>query len=322
MQKAWVDFKEVKDRVNMQMVLDHYQIDWLKAVGGNMRGKCPVHLGGERTFHVSLEKNIFNCFSPKCGAKGNVLDLVAAMEKISVRDAALKLQEWFLSEAKKEPTRAEPSGSKVSVREDVASPNENINPPLSFQLRVDFEHEYGKKRGLAQEIISAFGCGLCLSKGMFAKKFVIPLHNPAGELVGYAGRSLDDTEPKYLFPSSERGFFKSHLLFNLHRVLGQNRDPLDPVIVVEGFFSVMKLHQLGYRAVGLLGGFLSEEQTELLAQNFEKVILLFDGDEAGQVGQQKALELLSRRLFVKTVWLAEGEQPDTVGEEVLRSLLV
>jgi DNA primase len=71
-----------------------------------------VHLGGERTFHVSLEKNTFNCFSPKCGAKDNVLDLVAEMEKIPLREAALKLQEWFLGGGKRESTRLNRQGRK------------------------------------------------------------------------------------------------------------------------------------------------------------------------------------------------------------------
>jgi DNA primase catalytic core, N-terminal domain len=70
-----------------------------------------------------------------------------------------------------------------------------------------------------KEILSQFGCGLCLSKGMFAGRYVIPVHNPQGELVGYAGRALDEeTEPRYLFPPSDKGFYKSHLLFNLQRI--------------------------------------------------------------------------------------------------------
>ena len=71
-----------------------------------------------------------------------------------------------------------------------------------------------------------------------------------------------------------------------------------------------------------MSGFLSDEQTELLAANFGKGILLSDGDEAGMAGQQKAFEGLSLRVFVKTVALPQGEQPDRVGEEVLRLLLV
>jgi len=94
MQDNWVNFRAVKAAVTMQMVLDHYGVDWLLEKGYGLRGHCPIHQSEAReTFHVSLTKNAFHCFS--CKARGNVLDFVAAMEKCSVHDAALKLAEWF-----------------------------------------------------------------------------------------------------------------------------------------------------------------------------------------------------------------------------------
>lgn len=78
----------------MNMVLEHYQIDWLRKQGAELRGRCPIHEGeGERAFHVNLEKNVFHCFS--CGAKGNVLSFVAAMENVSILEAGLQMKEWF-----------------------------------------------------------------------------------------------------------------------------------------------------------------------------------------------------------------------------------
>src|SRR5260370_16187187 len=94
MANNWVDFKAVKDAINMDMALTHYQINWLRKEKGELVGRCPIHRGeGDRAFHVSLAKNAFNCFS--CKARGNVLDFVAAMEKGSAPEAALKLIEWF-----------------------------------------------------------------------------------------------------------------------------------------------------------------------------------------------------------------------------------
>lgn len=97
MEKEWVDFKTVKAAVTMQMVLDHYGINGLKRVGNDLRGKCPIHkgTGNDKHLSVNLNKNAFKCFSANCGARGNVLDFVAAMENCSIRDAALKLQGWF-----------------------------------------------------------------------------------------------------------------------------------------------------------------------------------------------------------------------------------
>jgi len=97
MAKEWVDFKMVKEAVGMPMVLDHYGIKNLTKSGDELRGVCPIHKGSERSknFTVNTRKNAFRCFSKNCGAHGNVLDFVAAMERCDVRDAALKLQVWF-----------------------------------------------------------------------------------------------------------------------------------------------------------------------------------------------------------------------------------
>ena len=93
-EKNWVDFKAVKAAVTIEQVLGHYGVNWLRKNEDELRGRCPIHQGdGDRTFHASVSKNAFHCFS--CKARGNVLDFVAAMEHCSVRDAALKLQEWF-----------------------------------------------------------------------------------------------------------------------------------------------------------------------------------------------------------------------------------
>ena len=93
-EKSWVDFKAIKDSVTMEMILAHYKIDWLKRKDDELHGRCPIHQGdGKDTFHVNTSKNIFNCFS--CKKKGNILDLVAAMEKCTVKEAGAKLSEWF-----------------------------------------------------------------------------------------------------------------------------------------------------------------------------------------------------------------------------------
>src|ERR1039458_9785336 len=93
MESNWVDFKAIKQAVTIGQVLDRYGTK-LRKSGKELRGRGPIHQGdGTDSFHVSTEKNAFHCFS--CQAKGNVLDLVAAMEKCSVRDAGLKLQQWY-----------------------------------------------------------------------------------------------------------------------------------------------------------------------------------------------------------------------------------
>lgn len=95
METDWVDFRIIKAAVTMQMVLDRYGVT-LKKSGHELRGKCPIHRGSNnKHFTVNVSKNVFKCFFMECGAHGNVLDFVAAMERCSVRDAAIKLRDFF-----------------------------------------------------------------------------------------------------------------------------------------------------------------------------------------------------------------------------------
>jgi len=316
MTKDWVDFRVIKQAVSMEMVLDHYNINWLRKTRDELRGHCPIHRGeGERTFHVNLPKGAFNCFS--CHARGNVLDLVAAMEQCSVRDAALKLQAWF---AVGESQQQETTAKEVEPDED-SNPAGPINPILPFELRVDPGHAYGVDRGVSRETLEYFEAGMCVSKGTFAGRFVIPLHNAGGQLVGYAGRSIDDAEPKYLFPSAEKGFYKRYLLFNLHRVL-ESSPPTYPVVVLEGFFGCFKVTQAGYSAISLLGSSLSGEQGEIICSHFKKVVLLFDGDDAGRAATDNCLGRLGRRLWVTAISLPDKVQPDQLSTEAIQTMLV
>lgn len=95
MEGEWVDFKIIKAAVTMQMVLDRYGVT-LKKSGNELRGKCPIHRGSDnKHFTANTGKNVFKCFFAQCGTHGNVLDFVAVMEHCSVREAAVKLRDWF-----------------------------------------------------------------------------------------------------------------------------------------------------------------------------------------------------------------------------------
>src|SRR5580658_5180806 len=129
----------------MEMILGRYQVNWLRRKGDELRGRCPIHQGeGTDTFHVNISKNAFHCFS--CKARGNVLDLVAAMEKISVRDAALKLAEWFtIRQPESPPKPPEAAKPERSAGESTTA----TNKPLNFQLKnVDPAHPYISSRGI------------------------------------------------------------------------------------------------------------------------------------------------------------------------------
>jgi DNA primase len=90
----WADFAAVKQAATLEAVLRHYQISGLRLHRDQLQGCCPIHRGQRNdSFRVHLTKNIFQCFA--CQAHGNVLDFVVAMEQCSIREAALRLQQWF-----------------------------------------------------------------------------------------------------------------------------------------------------------------------------------------------------------------------------------
>jgi DNA primase len=107
---------------------------------------------------------------------------------------------------------------------------------------------------------------------------VIPIHNVSGELVAYAGRAIDGSEPKYKFPI---GFHKSLELYNVHRAIGESNSRRR-VCVVEGFFDCLNVSAAGFAYVALMGSAMSATQEELLVRHFNVVCIMLDGDEAGQ----------------------------------------
>jgi len=310
MQDNWVDFKAVKAAVNFRSVLDHYQVNWLREKGDELRGCCPIHQGeGQSSFHVNLSKNAFHCFS--CKAHGNVLDFVAAMEKCSVRHAAIKLAEWFTVSG--EPAAAAGNKKTTDNGGGVEDTKTAVNKPLTFQLKsVDSSHTYLSERGISKETAEYFGVGFFSGKGSMNGRIVIPIHNQHGELVAYAGRAIDGSEPRYKLPA---GFHKSLELFNLHRVTEPE------VVLVEGFFDCLKVQQAGFPTLALMGSTLSAAQEGLLEARFERVIVMLDGDEPGRAAEIECLTRLGARMWVRAIMVPEGKQPDQLSSEELRQVL-
>ena len=317
MSSVFVDFKVVKAAVNFEKLLERYKIDGLQKNGDELVGRCPIHQGdGQRAFHVSLKKNVFNCFS--CKARGNVLDFVAAMEKCSVRDAAIKLQNWFGVTATEEGTQAEKKTARVPSADDKPESEElAANKPLTFQLKgIDHAHPYLAGRGVSKETAAEFGIGYFGGKGSMSGRIVIPIHNERGELVAYAGRVVDDSEPKYKLPP---GFHKSLELYNLHRSAKMSPET---VVLVEGYFGCLHLEKLGLPAVALMGSSISVAQIDLLEQRFEVVTVLMDGDKAGREAADEIVRRLARRVLVCCIDLPDGKQPDDMTLEELEDLFI
>lgn len=244
------------------------------------------------------------------------------MARSSIRDAALQLRQLFLLSPNPAPARIEKVVAKEEpqmLRNAIDVVDDGVNKPLTFQLKsIDCVHPYLRQRGIKEETTNAFGVGFFSGRGSMSGRVVIPIHNDRGELIAYAGRSIDATEPKYRLPA---GFKKSVELFNLNRVLGLAEDHRRCVIVCEGFFDCMKVHQAGLPAViALMGSTLSDVQQNVL-QNFGRVILFLDGDEPGREASATIAARLTQHTFVRVVSLADGKQPDQLSSDELRSIL-
>jgi DNA primase len=306
--QSWVDFAAIKQSVPLAPLLRRYQVQLRRSGPDQYRGCCPIHGGeGRDAFHAHLSKNIFHCFA--CGARGTVLDFVAAMDRCSLREAALKLA---CDIAQPIARTTVPACPKQLVTKKTKSAS-----PLGFTLRgVDSSHPYLAARGIETLTAVHFGAGFYRGTGIFAGRLVIPIHNERGELVAYCGRAVDGTQPRYRFPS---GFAKSEFVFNLHRAAAAGQPT---AVVVEGFFDCLKVHQAGVLGVvALMGSTLYEEQKRALLRHFRSIILMLDGDTAGRRATTAIAAQLRPYAAVRVIHLADGVQPDQLAIPAAREIL-
>ena len=227
MAQTWVSFDAIKAAVSIEDVLRRYGFfDALKPQGAQLVGRCPFHNDSKASFKVTPERNIWHCFGA-CRRGGDALDLVCAAEGIATqhrtsnrRQAALLLQDWFGVVADAPViTRAQVTTAGTPMRDGGAEAGrevkqntmpEIINPPLGFTLK-NLDHEqayaYAASRGITRDTAESFGLAVALAGG-YKGRLVFPLFDHDDILVGYGSRALDESEPRYLFPSNDKGFLK------------------------------------------------------------------------------------------------------------------
>jgi DNA primase len=234
------------------------------------------------------------------------------MEGCSIREAALRLQGCH-SDGSAHAAAAVTSGS---AGKQPVTKERGTNAPLGFSLGLDPVHPYLTRRGMDAATIGHFGVGYYGRAGLMSGRIAIPIHDGDGRLVAYCGRAVDGADPRYRFPA---GFQKSQVLFNYHRVRAAGEGP---VIVVEGFFDCMRVHQAGFpRVVALMGARLSRTQRDLLADGFSRVVLLLDGDATGHAATAHIVSDLTPTCSVTPLWLPPGVQPDQMPAGQLRQVL-
>ncbi len=302
--KKFVVFSEIKKAVSIKDILDHYEVldTFTPKNGGALFGPCPIHKGESKTqFKVDTEKNCWYCFGT-CKQGGNILDLVAKMEKVSIREGAILISGWFDLNGQKK--KAEGPPPKEPDPEQQAS-ERPYNPPLKFKglTNLNPEHDSLSQRGFCKETIGTFEAGFFPGKGIMAGRIAIPIHNADGVLVGYAGRPVEDGKEPYKYA---KGFRPELEVYNLHRVQ-ESSQKLDFLFLVPDFLDVWRMHQAGFEnTVCCLGEVPSEIQINLLlppqveeGEREQRALWLLTYNDLDSEEELEVLTSLSKKFFVK-----------------------
>lgn len=340
------DFENFKEQVrgaaDIVEIISGYVA--LKKRGQNYWGCCPFH--GEKTpsFAVNPGKNMFYCFG--CHEGGDVFRFIMKIENCGFVDALKRLAgRYGIPVPEKEKTAAEIR--REQQKERIFNTNELAS--RFFQACL-LKTDYGKAarayltgRGITQEIIDSFGIGFALNnfsalltslgkrdcppqlleaaglaakgKGRYYDKFrnrvMIPIKNPRGRIVGFGGRVLDDSTPKYLNTAETEWFNKRRLLFGYDIALQAMRRSRQ-AIVVEGYMDAISLHAAGIaNVVASMGTAFAQEQARLLQRAVDEVVFCYDSDSAGRRASVRAVSIAREAgLKVRIAGVPEGKDPD------------
>ena len=314
----------------------------LKRSGANMFGLCPFH--GEKTasFSVAPDKGIYYCFG--CHKGGNAVNFMMEIEGLSYPDAVRNLakrvgmevpddeqyqskyrQQERLWALHKEAARF--FHAKLNAPEGAAALQYALGRGMPKSTIINFGigyapdtwsslTDYLRKKGYTDQELRDSGLVTVSKKNgnlfdRFRDRLMFPIIDVRGNVIGFGGRIMkkDDNAAKYLNSPETLIFNKRKNLFGLN-VAKKTKHPY--MILVEGYMDAIALHQYGFDcAVASLGTSLTEEHAVLLSRYTENVVLIYDGDEAGQRAAQRAIPMLEKAgLAVKVLQLKDAKDPD------------
>lgn len=312
----------------------------LKRTGKNYSGLCPFHHEKTPSFSVSQDKQIFKCFG--CGETGNVISFVMKNKSMTFPEAVGYL-------ADRANITLEFEDKKLSVIQKKKENIYKINRIMgryyySNLLKNKIAMEYFLRRGINENILRKFGLGYSLEgwqnsvnylkklgisenlmletgfvvkseKGRiydrFRNRVMFPVFDHNGKVIGFGGRVLDDSKPKYLNSPETILFQKGTNLYGLNFAVKAGL-PNKEIIIVEGYMDCISLHQCGItNSVASLGTALTEKQSRLLKRYVDKVIIAYDADVAGQMATLRGLDILREAgLEVAVLNIPMGKDPD------------
>ena len=314
----------------------------LKRSGANMFGLCPFH--GEKTasFSVSPDKGIYYCFG--CHKGGSAINFMMEIEGLSYPDAVRALAK----RAGMEVPEDEQYQSRYRQQERLWTLHKEAARFFHAKLYAPegaAALKYAMDRGMPKSTLTTFGIGYApdswtslvdtlRKKGYtdqelrdsglvtvsrkngnlfdrFRDRLMFPIIDVRGNVIGFGGRIMkkDDNAAKYLNSPETLIFNKRKNLFGLNLA---KKTKLNYLILVEGYMDAIAVHQHGFDcAVASLGTSLTEEHAVLLSRYTEQVVLIYDGDEAGQRAAQRAIPMLEKAgLQVKVLQMKDAKDPD------------
>ncbi|WP_423236634.1 DNA primase [Caloramator fervidus] len=306
----------------------------LKRVGKGYMGVCPFHNDKGPSLSVSPDKQLFHCFG--CGAAGNVVGFIMRIRNLEFIDAIKyladrvnipldansyknseveKIYEINILAARYFYSNLQQNGDKVKYLLDRGLDIKTIKRfGLGYSLNSYTSLlDYLKKKGYNEDLLLKAGLVLKGGKGYydrFRNRIMFPVFDYKGRVIGFGGRVLDDSKPKYLNSPETPVFKKGTNLYGLNFVL-KNGVPND-LIIVEGYMDCIKLHQHGViNTVASLGTALTKEQAKLIKRYCNNVYLCYDSDAAGKAATLRGIEVLhSEGLDIKIINIPKGKDPD------------
>ena len=310
----------------------------LKRSGANLFGLCPFH--GEKTasFSVNPDKGIYYCFG--CHKGGGAVNFMMEIEGLNYPDAVRSLAKRVGMEVPEDDKYQ----SRYRQQERLWALNKEAARFFNAQLYTEAGAQglaYAQKRGMPKSILTKFGIGFApnswsaLTDAMrqkgytdqelrdanlvsdknghiydrFRNRLMFPIIDVRGNVIGFGGRVMDNSTPKYLNSTDTLVFNKRKNLFAMNYA---KKTKMGYIILVEGYMDAIALHQYGFDcAVASLGTSLTEDQATLLSKYTDQVVLIYDGDEAGQNATRRAIPMLEKAgLQVKVLKMRDAKDPD------------
>lgn len=332
--------EEIKSRSDIVKVISDYIK--VQQSGINYKGLCPFH--GEKTpsFYINTSKQIYKCFG--CGEGGDVINFVMKIENLEFMDAVkLLAKDCGIEINTNMDEQSKIRMEKVKKIQDINT--EAARYYFSNLIKEkNYGYEYLRRRGLDDKIIKKFGLGYApkawtnlmeylISKGYdketlvecglvtykkdgnkyydrFINRVIFPIFDYRGNVIGFGGRVLDDSLPKYLNSPDTLAFNKKYNLYGLNFARKNITDRT--VILVEGYMDLISLYQYGIRNVcATLGTALTIDQGNLLKRYVDTVVISYDSDDAGVKATLRAIDILtSVGINVKVLNLKDVKDPD------------